>query len=69
MDEAAEQKCCYCRKQAAHPAYNDWCEDCYADVRLTKMYGRRAKDRSVRNSPNPVRGVDILPPVDPFLGK
>ena len=50
MEESSEKKCCYCHKQSAHPAYNDWCEDCYADIKLTKMYGRRKKDRSLKSA-------------------
>jgi|TARA_R110000824_G_scaffold143853_2_gene311614 hypothetical protein len=69
MEESSEKKCCYCHKQSAHPAYNDWCEDCYADIKLTKMYGRRKKDRSLKSSPATIKGVDIFPSVDPLLGK
>jgi hypothetical protein len=62
MKQSDTEKCCYCRTQDAHPAYNDWCEDCYADIRLTRMYGRRQKDRSIRNSPK--LGLDL----DKLLG-
>ena len=58
MEEPAAKKCCHCRTQDAHPAYDDWCEDCYADIRLTRMYGRKQKDRSVRNN-KPRTGFDF----------
>ena len=64
MEDTGRQKCCYCRVQDSHPAYNDWCEDCYADIRLTKMYGRRQKDRSVRNSSHTARDIDLGPLFD-----
>jgi hypothetical protein len=65
MEEPSKEKCRCCRMRDSHPVYNDWCEDCYADIKLTKMYGRKQKDRSVRNSSHAVRNVDLGPSVDP----
>ena len=60
MMEAPEtKKCRHCHVQDSHPSYDDWCEDCYAEVRLTKMYGRKYKDRSVRGAPKIVRDLDL----------
>lgn len=59
MEVSKTRKCCHCYVQDSHPMYGDWCEDCYAEVRLTKMYGRRHKDRSVRGSPKAVQDIDL----------
>ena len=52
------KKCYACHTQDAHPTYDGMCEDCYADIRLTRMYGRRPKDRRVGISPAKVRGTE-----------
>ena len=52
------KKCFACHTQDAHPTYDGMCEDCYADIRLTRMYGRKAKDRRIGVSPVRARGSE-----------
>lgn len=52
------KKCCACKAQDAHPTYDGMCEDCYAELRLTRMYGRKPKNRRIGISPVSARGIE-----------
>ena len=58
------KKCAACHAQDAHPTYDGMCEDCYADIRLTRMYGCKPKDRRIGIYPPSVRGIEPPPPGD-----
>ena len=59
MEVPEPKKCRYCHAKDSHPVYGDWCEDCYVEIRLTKMYGRKHKDRSISGSPKTARDIDL----------
>jgi len=44
--------CAVCHQAEAHPAYNDFCEDCFVDKKLMKAYGSRPRDRRIGHSPH-----------------
>ena len=42
--------CVACLQVEAHPAYGDFCEDCFVDKKLMKAYGSRPRDRRIGHS-------------------
>ena len=31
--------CCHCRAVPVDPGYGDWCENCFVDKRIVRVYG------------------------------